>query len=127
MPTSENICYQLIEKNEKNEILDMQKILRVRHDSFGSEGSIDNFFPLIINNDTSGISIKKLLIILEYYGLTKFTKINSKVLKKHELLEMLIIFETDPSNFEIVKKRKQLWNYIELLKSDKIMKRFVIW
>ena len=121
----DNIYYHLTEKNEINEILDIQKISRVRNDSICSESSFDGYFSF--KNNEQNFSMKKLMLIFEYYELTKFTKINSKSVKKNELLEILFAFESDPANFEIVRKRKRMWNCIELLKKDKILKRVVLW
>ena len=67
--SNENICYRLIEKNESNEILDIQKISKIRTESIGSDCSFD-FFHTTTQNETN-ISMKKLLLIFEYYNLSR--------------------------------------------------------
>ena len=68
---------------------------------------------------------KQLLLICEYYGISKGIKTNK--FKKQEIIEQIIIFENDLNNFEIVGKRKQMWYYINELKNDKYMKKYIIW
>jgi hypothetical protein len=79
-----------------------------------------------IKNYELNFTIKQLLIICEYYGLTKQTK-NARTLKKSALITLIIVFEKNIENIEIVMKRKELWFYLDALKSDKMMKKFVIW
>lgn len=69
----------------------------------------------------TNFTIKQLQLILEYYGLTKL-----KGLKKQDLISHIMVFETDPSNHETTTKRKMLWYYMNELKSDKILKRFIL-
>ena len=68
---------------------------------------------------------KQLLLICEYYGISKGIKTNK--LKKQEIIEQIIIFENDFTNFEAVGKRHQMWYYMNELKNDKYMKKYVIW
>lgn len=68
-------------------------------------------------------TVKQLLLICEYYGLTKMTK----NMKKQDIIVLLILFEKDIENIEIVIKRKEIWEFLNNLKMDKIMKKFIIW
>jgi hypothetical protein len=78
-----------------------------------------------ISNYDMNYSVKQLALICEYYGLNKGIKLNK--LKKHELIENIMIFENSPKNIVEVYKRKQLWIYLDELKADKFFKKFVIW
>ncbi len=69
------------------------------------------------------MTIKELIYICEYYKLD----INFKRFKKHELIQLIICFESDISNFEMVSRRNELWRYLNVLKSDSYMKRFIIY
>ena len=68
---------------------------------------------------------KQLLLICEYYGLLKEIKTNK--MKKLEIIYFLLDFEENIENFSIVNKRKQLWHFINELKNDKFMKKYVLW
>jgi 3-methyladenine DNA glycosylase AlkC len=78
-----------------------------------------------ISNYDMNFSVKQLALICEYYELNKALKLNK--LKKYELIENIMIYENNPKNIVEVYKRKQLWNYLDELKSDKFFKKFVIW
>ena len=77
----------------------------------------------IINNYNENYSVKDLQKICEYYGITK----SAQKLKKMDVIFFIMSFESAEENLTIVLKRKQLWHYIETLKEDKFMKRFVLW
>jgi hypothetical protein len=124
---NENITYQLTEdiddiENEVNiiDLLDEFEQIKVMENN----SEKDYIYTEIANYDLN-YNVKQLSLICEYYGLLK--DIRTSKLKKMDIIEQIILFEKDKNNFDIVMKRKQLWYYIEELKSDKIMKRFVIW
>jgi hypothetical protein len=77
-----------------------------------------------IKNYELNFNVKQLMLICEYYNL-KDIRVNK--LKKSDIIEQIVLFENNPENIEIVTKRKELWYYIDELKNDKMMKRFVIW
>jgi hypothetical protein len=79
-----------------------------------------------IQNYELNFTIKQLLVVCDYYGLTKQTK-NARGLKKNDIITLIMMFEKNAENIDIVMKRKELWFYLDALKSDKNMKKFVIW
>lgn len=80
----------------------------------------DNAYPYIVNYHEN-FTVKELQLICEYYGL-KTTKKN-----KAQLVDELVFFESDLLNEEIVSRRKTLWFYMDEVKNDKFMKKFVLW
>lgn len=68
-------------------------------------------------------SAKDLLKICEFYGFHK----ECKKYKKMELIYAILLYESDPINAQLVEKRKAFWEFMELLKQDKFMKRFIVW
>ena len=84
-------------------------------------------------NYEMNFTIKQLHIICDYYNLTKETKIydhdtlKARNMKKEELILLIISFENDVENIEIVTRRKNLWFYLDELKSDKYTKKYVLW
>lgn len=81
-------------------------------------------FPQIINY-TENYTVKELFIICEYYGFSKDLKSNK--CNKEEIIQFLVEFERNPNNSDIVFRRQNLWFYINELKNDKIMKKYVLW
>jgi hypothetical protein len=70
-------------------------------------------------------TIKQLLMICDYYDISKICKMNK--CNKEEIIHHLMVFENDLENIEIVLQRKNLWFYLNELKKDKFTKKFVLW
>ena len=70
-------------------------------------------------------TVKELLLICEYYGFAKEIKANK--LGKDLLIQCLVDYEMDPINAVIVEKRRNMWFFINELKNDKFMKKYVLW
>ena len=75
----------------------------------------------ILENDyLNNYTVKSLGQIMDYYEL------NKKNLKKDEIIQMLVIFESDPQNEPLVEKRLRLWENIKELKKDKYFSKYII-
>lgn len=70
-------------------------------------------------------TVKELLMICEYYGFAKDLKANK--FNKDQIIEYLVGFESDIANTDIVFRRQNMWFYINELKNDKFMKKFILW
>ena len=68
------------------------------------------------------LSVKELHKICEYYEI----KVTQKS-KKADIIYLIALFETEYTNAETVFKRHQFWQYMEELKKDKYMRRYVVW
>ena len=84
----------------------------------------DLMIPNIIHYHEN-FTIKELLLICDYYGISKELKTNK--CKKDIIVEVLTNFESKFENIDIVSKRKTLWFYINELKNDKFMKKYLLW
>lgn len=80
--------------------------------------------PQMINYNEN-YNVKELLLICEYYGFAKELK-NNKY-NKEQIISFLVSFESDVNNSDIVFKRQNMWFYINELKNDKFMKKFILW
>jgi hypothetical protein len=85
-----------------------------------AEPSGDYFLTQMSEYDLN-YTLKQLGMIYEYYNIGKISK-----LKKADIIQAIVVFEHDGENYEIVMRRQQLWHYLEELKADKFMKRFVL-
>jgi hypothetical protein len=65
-------------------------------------------------------TIKGLLQILQYYGLSKGKMV------KDEMLQVLLFFETDQQNKDIVERRMRLWSNIQELKRDVYFSKYIL-
>ena len=69
-------------------------------------------------NDT--FTLKELYHIANYYDISKRKK------KKCELIDDIIAFELDDENSELVEQRKRLWFYVNEIKNDNYLSKFII-
>ena len=63
---------------------------------------------------------KQLEMIADYYSISKRKK------RKNELIENIVEFENKIEHMEIVEKRKLLWFYIQEIKNDNYLNKFLI-
>lgn len=63
---------------------------------------------------------KQLDLIADYYGISKRKK------RKYQLIEEIVIFEKEPSNYDITQRRKTMWFYIDELQNDSFLSKFLI-
>ena len=134
--TNENITYEFKDDNLSNENLcEIEKLLsdfeqinyiNTAVDSNSNRICIedDDMYTEMVNYDMN-YTVKQLLLICDYYGLMKDVRTNK--MKKQDVIEQILLFENNMENYEVVIRRKELWYYINELKNDKMMKKFVIW
>ena len=129
-----NINYSIIVNNSsnQNEILDIEHLINeinakeMSEKENNSTKSIKQIFENNSDEEADFIyyytysNVKELHKILDYYGLPK-----SK-LKKDELIQMIVLYENDINNIEIVQRRKLLWHYIEQLKNDSYFGKYIL-
>ena len=120
----QNIAISYFIDEVENELEEEINIEELMAEIDNSELNDDLVFPKMVNYNEN-FTVKELLIICEYYGFLKEIK-NNKC-NKEQIIEILVNFENDPINIEIVIKRQNLWFYINELKNDKFMKKFVLW
>ena len=129
-----NINYSIIVNNSsnQNEILDIEHLINeinAKENSEKENNATESIIQMFENNSDTEVdfvnyctyyNVKDLHKILEYYGLPK-----SK-LKKDELIQMIVLYENDFNNIELVQRRKLMWHYIEELKNDDYMKKYIL-
>lgn len=140
---NENIFYNVTEfENNDNEILDLDGLKEeFNYDKlpyvegigtgqffYGNEEQYDEqlfverqeVIDSLKEEYLNDYTVKSLHQIMDYYELPK------KQMKKQEIVEALLMFETDEKNREIVKKRLRLWSNIIELKKDKFFSKYII-
>ncbi len=125
-----NINIQMVEDFDKSnadfnlkQLMDEFENISLHVDSNPGYES-DQLYTDMLNYDTN-FTVKQLLLICEYYGLLKDVKTNK--MKKQDIIEQILLFENNNDNYDTVIRRKELWYYINELKEDKMMKKFIIW
>lgn len=125
---NDNISFSIIDSTnnddikEKNNVEDYTKILNELNDEWllNEDIQLPNLYNYHVN-----FTIKELLIICDYYGIVKEYKLNK--CNKTQIIDILINYESNITNSDIVSRRKNMWFYINELKNDKFMKKYVIW
>jgi hypothetical protein len=108
-----------IEKQE-TEKLNIEEFMAEIENELDDELTI----PKMINYNEN-FTVKELLLICDYYGFSKELKTNK--CNKEQIIEILVSFESDLNNSNIVFKRQNMWFYMNELKNDKFMKKYVLW
>jgi hypothetical protein len=109
-----------IENQEKEEINIEEFIAEIENQEFDD----DLYVPKMINYHEN-YTVRDLLLICDYYGFAKELKSNK--CNKDQIIEILVSFESNLDNSDIVFKRQNMWFYINELKNDKFMKKFLLW
>ena len=123
----ENVSYDIEENSSPTESIDIAELIAEideKHDIVKDNKRVtgmpsDISFALEIEYNTN-YTVKSLGQILDYYEISK------RKLRKDEMVQMLIMFEEDPENMEIVEKRKRMWSYVNELKEDKYFSKYII-
>ncbi len=124
----ENITF-ILEKDEQDHEVNLDDLMSEFNDikmaqNMYNEEEMDDMYASITDYDEN-YTIKQLLQICEYYCLTK--EIRTAKGKRLDVIGALVMFESNSDNGAKVYRRKQLWHYMNELKSDKFMKKFVFW
>jgi len=119
-----NMSYSLTEtiKNTDNSVTYESLIEQVNAESCKLDDSyltIDDYVASELDYD-SNYTKKQLEFICDYYSISKRKK------RKQDLVEEIVIFEKEPSNFDIVQRRKTMWFYIEEISNDSFLSKFLI-
>lgn len=104
---------------ESNTELDVSQFLGYQ------ESDVDDHTTSIMLNYQLNMTVRQLLQICDYYGISKGLKTNKCT--KDEIICLLVDFEDAAENYEIVSRRRLMWFYIEELKNDKLMKKYIFW
>ena len=127
--SSKNLSFSLIEPN-----IEAKKQTEVTYDSLVSlvneqsknmetdwnEGlSLDDYVASEIDYNEN-YTKKQLELIADYYDISKRKK------KKGQLIEEIVIFEKEPTNYDITQRRKTLWFYMEEINNDSFLSKFLI-
>lgn len=110
---TENIHFLLFETEHERENVNLSELFNKIKNDNNEEYYLTKY------------TIKELLLISEYYGIHKQLKASKS--NKEEIINTLHIFENDVTNKDIVFKRQQYWYYINELKKDKFMKKYILW
>jgi hypothetical protein len=115
------ISYYLEEiENQEKEEINIQEFMAQMENELDDDLAV----PKMINYHEN-YTVKELLLICDYYGFAKELKTNK--CNKDQIIEILVSFESDLNNSDIVFKRQNMWFYISELKNDKFMKKFLLW
>ena len=132
---NENIFFSITDNIDKNiNEIDNNKIISDELNNILNELENNNFKISFNYNENENIAkiinytlnykLKDLYLICEYYNIIKEIKQNK--CNKEEIINIIVNFENNINNSEIVFKRMNMWFYINELKNDKFMKKFVL-
>jgi hypothetical protein len=111
--------------DEENDEINLDELLKEIMKEIETAEDNDNllFNKMIEYNEH--YTVKELLLICDYYGFAKELKLNKY--NKMQIIDFLVNFEAEPANSHIALKRQTMWFYINELKTDKFMKKYILW
>ena len=109
--TYEDLVNKVNIESEKKECIYMENMW---DDNLANEFMTQQFYY------DENYTMKELYHIANYYDISKRKK------KKAELIDDIIAFELDNENCEIVETRKRLWFYLNEIKNDNYLSKFII-
>jgi hypothetical protein len=125
---SENINFFLNDDDLNDELNNNISLNDILKEINADEGSYlqntDNLFHEVVNYNIN-YTVKQLLQICDYYNILKEVKMTK--CNKEEIINTIVLFESNPDNYNISCRRKKCWFYINELKNDRFMKKFVLW
>jgi hypothetical protein len=89
-----------------------------------TDSKVNDLYPQYYHYDIN-YTIQQLLVICDYYNIIKTNKLKKE--NKINIIHKLVEFENDEKNYNIVIQRKKYWFYMNELKNDKIMKKYILW
>jgi len=120
----ENISFSLVEKNNircvDNVCVDNECVDICVDNVCVDNEMVDLYDIEELTKYYTAYTIKDLLQILQYYGLSKNKMI------KNEIIQMILFFETDQNNKTVVERRVRLWNYVQELKADPYFSKYIL-
>lgn len=118
--TTTKVCYEDILEKVNEESENCENPVDNNYYEYGMDDMyLDQYVTLQIDY-TENYKKKELERIMDYYGLSKRKK------RKDEIIQDIIIFESAHENQEFVNRRKMLWFYMEEIKNDNYLSKFLI-
>ena len=124
-----NLTYKINEKiNKINNIVDYDELLEDVNDKYNDivededendDYSADMYMATCLDYDNN-YTKKELEKIADYYKISKRKK------RKSELIEEIVLFEMSFENDFISNRRKLLWFYMEEIKNDEFLHKYII-
>jgi hypothetical protein len=123
--TDENIVITINEEDDTYRECEQINLDYVNNFLNEVEAEVEDLRTPHILDYAENYTVKELILICDYYGFSK--EIKATKLGKDLLIHCLVEYELDPVNAVNVEKRRNMWFFINELKNDKFMKKFVLW
>jgi len=118
--TKNNISFLLQENSKNKDNITYEELIKeVDLLEITAAISLDDMIAMELDYQTN-YTKKQLERICDYYAISKRKK------RKTQLVEEIVQFEKNANNLTVVYQRKKLWGYIEEIKSDKYLRKFLI-
>lgn len=120
---TENIIVNITENNKISEdnffLENIENIENIINNDINQDDDNEDATMAMQLEYTLNYNVKQLKSIASYY------KINTRNMKKEEIIENIILFEVTEENQNIVYQRKRLWYFVEELKNDEFFNNII--
>lgn len=115
----ENLKYNIVDNNEDTSV-DIDELMAEFNNMDSHENcEMDQYIARELDY-RENYTVRMLGCIADYYEISK------RKLRKDELIQEVVIFEQDPCNRETVLRRKKFWFYLEELKKDPYLSKYIL-
>lgn len=135
--TNNNVFYEISEKeNEKennvkietssqfaNNIMDKEDCNANFNTNFNPSFNPDFFMDSILANQ---LNYSDNYVLAELKKIAAYYDISTRKLRKEELIQEIVLFESDQTHSDIVNRRIKLWYFVKELKQDKYFKPLIL-
>jgi hypothetical protein len=128
----ENISYTIREKEKDNGVSSLDELMeeinididtavlaKEKVGLYDKETSRGELLEVWAVELSTNYTVQGLSRIMEYYGLSR------RKLRKDEMVQTIVMYEDNPENWELVEKRRRLWENIEELAQDSYLSKYV--
>jgi len=122
LQTMHNVSYKISEKSRVRDQINIEMLMsEVVGENVIDMSNIGCDAMCAIRVDyTTNYTVKQLGMILDYYDIPK------RNLKKDDIVNQIILYESDTFNKINVERRKELWRNVKELKQDNFFAKYVI-
>lgn len=116
------MSYEINEIKTYSSNVDLSDVMsRLETHSTATTNDLSTEYVKLQLHYSDNFCVKELHKICEYYNIDKRKK------RKDELINDIIIFEIAEENTNLVENRKKMWSYMQELKNDTYLKKYIVW
>ena len=128
--TNNNVFYEISEKEneEKENNAEIESSSQFANNIMDKEDCSTNFNPDFFMDSilANQLNYSDNYLLAELKKIAAYYDISTRKLRKEELIQEIVLFESDQTHSDIVNQRIKLWYFVKELKQDKYFKPLIL-